>query len=128
MARLGDTLQRHNLSNQRPIFLQYYHNSSEREPIERDGDNSPRKKHKKLDTPISDTMLLIQCREALGLTPEQVLDSSYILIMALLGEYEYVLIAKNNAMYGSDEDDEDYVTMVDFDSGESVRVKRVDSV
>lgn len=73
-------------------------------------------------------MLLIQCREALGLTPEQALDSSYILIMALLGEYEYVLIAKNNAMYGSEEDDEDYVTMVDFDSGESVRVKRVDSV
>ena len=61
------------------------------------------------------------------MTPQQTLDSSYMFIMALLGEYEYVVLARNRAMYSDDEDDDEYIEMMDFETGKSKKIRKSNS-
>lgn len=71
-------------------------------------------------------MFLVNVKEALGYTHEQTLNSSYALIMGMLQEYAYMCNERNKTLYGEDDDDEEYewVELVDFATGETRRYKK----
>ena len=71
-------------------------------------------------------MFLVNVKEALGYTHEQTLNSSYALIMGMLQEYAYMCNERNKTLYGDDDDDEEYewVELVDFATGETRRYKK----
>ena len=71
-------------------------------------------------------MFLVNVKEALGYTHEQTLNSSYALITGMLQEYAYMCNERNKALYEDEEDDEEFewVELVDFATGETRRYKK----
>lgn len=71
-------------------------------------------------------MFLVNVKESLGYTHAQTLDSSYALITGMLQEYAYLCNERNKALYDDQEDEEEYewVELVDFATGEAKRYKR----
>ena len=84
------------------------------------------KKSKKLDNPVSSFMFLVNVKEALGYTHEQTLNSSYALITGMLQEYAYMCNERNKALYGEEDDEEEFewVELVDFTTSEARRYKK----
>lgn len=70
--------------------MHIYHDASEREPARRDGDNSRSEESTKL-AGYSQARFLVIVREALGLTYNQALESSYSLIEAMMQEYAIIM-------------------------------------
>ena len=108
-------------------FLYLYHDASEREPIARDGDNSRSEKSTKLEG-YNQSRFLVIVKEALGLTFNETLDSSYGLIEILLQEYSFVMMERNKT---TDEDGEvegrdyEWIELPSFDNpNEKIRMKR----
>ncbi|WP_147401799.1 hypothetical protein [Bacteroides sp. AF16-49] len=69
---------------------------------------------------------LVVVSEALGLTYKQVLDSSYSIIETMMQEYAYICNERNKAMEPDDlgdTADNDWITMPDFDTGETRRIR-----
>lgn len=112
--------------------MQVYHDRSEREPIDGTGDNSRPKKSRKLDEkPYSSVRLLINAQEALGLSYEQTLDSSFALIQAMLSEYSYIFNERNREeKFGEDEGGEfEWVEMPNWDDpSTTTRMKKYKDV
>ena len=74
-------------------------------------------------------MFLALCNEAFHYTHEQILDSGMALIMGMLQEHGYMLKERNKAFSKKDDEDEgEYIDMIDFDTGETKRIKKVDKV
>ncbi len=81
--------------------------------------------------PQSCFAFLVIVNEAFGYTHQQTLDSSLSLIMAMLKEYNFFMNQRNKAVTNSDnevQDDEEWITITDFDTGQSKRIKRMKSV
>ena len=106
--------------------MHIYHDASEREPARRDGDNSRSEESTKL-AGYSQARFLVIVREALGLTYNQALESSYSLIEAMMQEYAIIMRERSLT---SDEDgvegvDYEWVELPSFDNpGETIRMKR----
>lgn len=107
--------------------MQVYHDSSEREPFKRDGDNSRSEEFAKLEG-YNQSRFLVIAREALGLTFNQTLDSSYGLVQTLIQEYSFVMRERNKS---TDEDgkvegkDFEWVELPSFDDpSKTIRMKR----
>lgn len=80
--------------------------------------------------PQSDFMFLVTCSEAFGYTHEQTLDSSFPLILAMLGEHGYMVNERNRAFDkdksgASGDEDEDYVYLTDYNTGKTRKVKKM---
>lgn len=107
--------------------MQIYHDASEREPLRRDGDNSRSEEFAKLEG-YNQSRFLVIVREALGLTFNQTLDSSYGLIETLLQEYSFVMRARNKTTHEEGEDeggDYEWVELPSFDDpGKTIRIKK----
>lgn len=104
-----------------------YHDSSEREPGRRSGDNSRSKESGKLEG-YNQSRFLVIAKEALGLTFDETLDSSYGLIEILLQEYSFMMRERNK---GTDESGEvegidyEWIELPSFDEpGKTVRMKK----
>lgn len=75
-------------------------------------------------------MFLVTCNEAFGYTHEQTLDSSLVLILAMLREHGYLINERNKSMYGdgevpTDSDDGfEWVEMIDFETGQKKRIRK----
>lgn len=69
------------------------------------------------------------------MTPEEVLNSDYVMLSSILRERSYTNIQRNNKFDESDENDEnrnktdkkEYVNVVDFETGALKRVEKVKS-
>lgn len=128
MGRYTHIIQCNYISNRISPFLYLYHDASEREPIARDGDNSrSEKKSTKLEG-YNQSRFLVIVKEALGLTFNETLDSSYGLIEILLQEYSFVMRERNKT---TDEDGEvegrdyEWIELPSFDNpNEKIRMKR----
>ncbi|MEG1545199.1 MAG: hypothetical protein RR382_11875 [Tannerellaceae bacterium] len=76
----------------------------------------------------SSFMFLVTCNEAFGYTHEQTLDSSLVLILAMLREHGYLVNERNRSMYpdseGEKEENGEWVYRVDFETGKKVRVRK----
>lgn len=74
-------------------------------------------------------MFLVLCNEAFGYTYEQTLNSSLVLLLAMLREHGYVVNERNKALYpeeNSDEDDSgDWVEVIDFETGKVKKVRKI---
>lgn len=79
-------------------------------------------------------MLLVTCNEAFGYTHDQTLESSFVLILAMLQEHGYLLNERNKAMYTDDEtiggesESGEWVEVIDFDTGKKKKVKKMKSI
>ena len=110
--------------------MQIYHDASEREPGDGDGDNSRSEESTKL-AGLSQARYLVIVGEALGLTYKEILDSSYSLISAMMDEYSYVMLERNKT---KDQDGEiegkdfTWIELPDFDTGKMVRMKKYDDI
>ena len=106
--------------------MQIYHDVKEREPVGREGDNSPFKESGELDKPVSSFKYLVVAKEALGYTPEQTLDTSYALIEGMLQEYAYMMKERNRKSQPDEEGGENYkwVEVIDFETGKPKKIKR----
>jgi len=127
MGRYTHIIQCNYISNRISLFLYLYHDASEREPIARDGDNSRSEKSTKLEG-YNQSRFLVIVKEALGLTFNETLDSSYGLIEILLQEYSFVMRERNKT---TDEDGEvegrdyEWIELPSFDNpNEKIRMKR----
>lgn len=81
--------------------------------------------------PQSSFAFLVLVNEALGYTHQQTLDSSICIIMAMLSEYNYMMNQRNKAINNSEgdlKDDEEWVTITDFDTGKPKKVKKLKSI
>lgn len=111
--------------------MHLYHDASEREPATRDGDNSRSEESAKLEG-YNQSRFLVIAKEALGLTFNQTLDSSYGLIEILLQEYSFVMRQRNKM---TDEDgnvegrDYEWVELPSFDDpSKTVRIKKYNDI
>ena len=127
MGRYTDTIQSKHISYRVSPFLHLYLDVSEREPATRDGDNSRSEKSAKLEG-YNQSRFLVIAKEALGLTFNETLDSSYGLIEILLQEYSFVMSERNKT---TDEDGEvegrdyEWIELPSFDNpNEKIRMKR----
>ena len=127
MGRYTHIIQCNYISNRISPFLYLYHDASEREPIARDGDNSRSEKSTKLEG-YNQSRFLVIVKEALGLTFNETLDSSYGSIEILLQEYSFVMRERNKT---TDEDGEvegrdyEWIELPSFDNpNEKIRMKR----
>lgn len=77
-------------------------------------------------------MFISICNEILGLTPEQVLDSDFVLLTAVLRERNFTINQRNKESLGNDkeshEDEGEYIEIPDFNTGKSKRVKKVKTI
>lgn len=80
-------------------------------------------------------MFLVTCNEAFGYTHDQSLDSSLVLILAMLREHGYIVNERNKALYSDDEDtigneseSEEWVEITDFDTGQKKKVRKMKSI
>lgn len=74
-------------------------------------------------------MFLVLCNEAFGYTHEQTLNSSLVLLLAMLREHGYVVNERNKALYpeeNSDGDDSgDWAEVIDFKTGQVKKVRKI---
>ena len=131
MGRYKDIIQRNHISHRVSPFLHLYHDASEREPIARDGDNSRSEESAKLEG-YNQSRFLVIAKEALGLTFNETLDSSYGLIEILLQEYSFVMRERNKT---ADKDGEvegkdyEWVELPNFDNpDEKIRMKKYNDI
>ena len=77
-------------------------------------------------------MLLVSCNEAFGYTHDQTLDSSMVLILAMLREHGYIVTERNKTLYKDDESEDDdsgeWVEVTDFDTGQKKKVRKMKSI
>lgn len=79
-------------------------------------------------------MLLVTCNEAFGYTHDQVLDSSLVLILAMLREHGYLVNERNKTLYSDDEttggeyESGEWVEVIDFDTGQKKKVRKMKSI
>lgn len=78
-------------------------------------------------------MFLVTCNEAFGYTHEQTLDSSLVLLLAMLREHGYLVNERNRALYdGVDESDDsdvgEWIEVMDFDTGRKKKIRKVQAV
>lgn len=115
-------------------FFSYYHSAGSCKPARRRGVNSPSKEQRDLEEPEpqSSFMLLVSCNEAFGYTHDQTLDSSMVLILAMLREHGYIVNERNKTLYKDDESEDDdsgeWVEVTDFDTGQKKRVRKMKSI
>lgn len=83
-----------------------------------------------MDGPVSSFMFLCIVNEALGYNPDEILDSSYVLILSLLREHSFMVNKRNKELYGDDntDDEGDYIEAVDFATGKTKRVKKAKAI
>ena len=131
MGRYKDIIQRNHISHRVSPFLHLYHDASEREPATRDGDNSRSEESAKLEG-YNQSRFLVIAKEALGLTFNETLDSSYGLIEILLQEYSFVMRERNKT---ADKDGEvegkdyEWVELPNFDNpDEKIRMKKYNDI
>ena len=131
MGRYKDIIQRNHISHRVSPFLYLYHDASEREPATRDGDNSRSEESAKLEG-YNQSRFLVIAKEALGLTFNETLDSSYGLIEILLQEYSFVMRERNKT---ADKDGEvegkdyEWVELPNFDNpDEKIRMKKYNDI
>lgn len=77
--------------------------------------------------PQSAFMFLSICQEALGLSPQEALDSDYVLITSILREHNYVVNQRNKEMAGEDSNKE-YIEITDFETGKPKRIEVAKSI
>ena len=110
--------------------MHIYHDASEREPARRDGDNSRSEEYAKLEG-CCQSRFLVLVYEALGLTYQQVLDTSYSLIETMMQEYSFIMKKRNTI---SDKDgvegvDYEWVELPSFDDPtQTIRMKKFHDV
>lgn len=79
--------------------------------------------------PQSSFMFLVTCNEAFGYSHEQILDSSFVLLVGMLRERGYLMSRRVKDFHSEDtsikEGDGEWVEMVDFDTGHVKRIKKV---
>lgn len=76
-------------------------------------------------------MFLVLCNEAFHYTHEQTLNSSLAIIMGMLKEHGFMINERNKAYEKTSdngEDDGEYVTIIDFETGEPKKIKKVNSI
>lgn len=82
--------------------------------------------------PQSSFAFLVLVNEAFGYTHQQTLDSSLSIIMSMLSEYNFFMNQRNKSLDDSkdkpENEGEEYITVVDFNSGQPKRVKKVRSI
>lgn len=82
--------------------------------------------------PESSFMFLVTCNEAFGYTHNQTLDSSLVLILAMLREHGYRINERNKTMYGDDETSEgdsgEWIEVTDFDTGRKKKIRKVNAI
>lgn len=74
--------------------------------------------------------LLVLVNEAFGYTHQQTLNSSYCMIMSMLKEYNFSMNQRNKTINGEEEinEGEEWTTVIDFDTGQPKRIKKVKSI
>lgn len=102
--------------------MQIYHDASEREPNKRAGDNSRSEESGKLAN-FNQARFLVIVHETLGITYDQILDSSYPLIEVMMHEYAYLYRKRNKLTENEDTEEDEYVEMMDFETGKLKRVR-----
>lgn len=128
MGRLAYFIKCRYLPDRFSPFLQIYHDSSEREPDGRSGDDSRPEEFRKL-AELSQSRFLIRVYEALGLTYDKVLTCSFPAIEAMMQEYAYICNERNKAMKHGDEDGGEWIELPDWDNPtKMVRIRKVDDV
>lgn len=80
-----------------------------------------------MDGPVSAFMFCCLVNEAFGYTHEQVLDSSYVLLLSMLREHAFLVNRRNKLLYGDPAGvpDGDCKEVVDFSTGLPRKVKKV---
>ena len=80
--------------------------------------------------PQSSFMFLVTCNEAFGYSHEQILDSSFVLLGGMLRERGYLMNRRAKDFHSEDTQpkEEEWVEIVDFDTGKLKRVKKVSSM
>lgn len=83
-----------------------------------------------MDGPVSSFMFLCIVTEALGYTPDEILDSNYVFILSLLREHSFMMNKRNRELYGDEAagGEGDYIETVDFATGKTKRVKKAKTV
>lgn len=80
-------------------------------------------------------MLLVSCCEAFGYTHDRTLDSGLALILSMLQEHGYLLNERDKALYRDDEgttgngtETGEWVEVMDFDTGQKRRIRKMRSI
>lgn len=79
-------------------------------------------------------MFLVTCNEAFGYTHDKTLDCSLVLILAMLREHGYLVNDRNKALYSDDETTDgesesgEWVEVIDFDTGQKIKVRKMNSI
>lgn len=82
--------------------------------------------------PQSSFMFLVACNEAFGYTHEQALDSSFVLLLAMLREHGFRINERNKILYPDEEDTPsdfaEWMEVVDFDTGQKKKIRKTNSI
>lgn len=75
-------------------------------------------------------MYLSICNEILGLKPEEILDSDFVMLNSILKERNYTLNERNKIINGDIEDsgDKEYKEIIDFNTGDIRKIEKVKSI
>lgn len=80
--------------------------------------------------PQSSFMFLVTCNEAFGYSHDRILDSSFVLLVGMLRERGYLMNRRTKDFHAIDTPEEEkgeWIEIVDFDTGQVKRVKKVSS-
>lgn len=83
------------------------------------------------DGPQSSFMFLVTCNEAFGYTHNRTLESSFALLVGMLRERGYLMNRRAKDFHSEDapqEEDGEWIEMIDFDTGQKKRVKKMKQV
>lgn len=129
MGRYIHSTQCDSLSPANKPFFQFYHAFEECEPDKRSRDNSPSRKQSDMAIQ-SGFMLVAICCETLKMSPEEVLDSDYVLLLSVLKERNFFMNARDKKTEGNDKlkEGEEWITITDFATGQPKKVKRVKAI
>lgn len=80
--------------------------------------------------PQSSFAFLVSANEAFGYTHNQTLESSMSVIGGMFKEYNFRVNERNKSMSGDEElkEEEEWIWITDFETGQEKRVKRVKSL
>lgn len=75
-------------------------------------------------------MLVAICCESLKMSPEEVLDSDYVLLLSVLKERNFFMSSRDKKTEENEDlkDGEEWVTITDFGTGQPKKVKKVKSI
>lgn len=76
-------------------------------------------------------MFVAICNETFGMSPEEVLESDFVLLSSVLRERSFINLQRSKEFNNTDKDEtpeQEYTTVYDFKTGQMKRVPKVKAI